>query len=206
VFDSVMAIWDSKGSVGPEGGNKCARVFSVRRCEVLRVTQALRADTYEPGPLQAGGGVGDLGGLGGFELSGSVVPQDIVLQHRPRFFPFSPSRWSSSAPSCKVWILNSFSCCVLPEQNKPGAERLFRNSSFDSCLSRWSSSAPSCKAWILKSFSFSRRAYPGGAAFRAFPKLQLFAQDRLGRGGSPGSLRAPVQSVFQERPLISSRF
>ena len=51
VFASVEAICDSKGSVGPEGGDKCARVFSVRHSGVFCETQASQADTYQPGPL-----------------------------------------------------------------------------------------------------------------------------------------------------------
>jgi len=52
VFDAIEDIWDSKGGVGPEGGDKCARVFSVRHSGVLCVTQASQADTYQSGPLQ----------------------------------------------------------------------------------------------------------------------------------------------------------
>ena len=52
MFESVEVTWDSKGSVGPEGGNKCEWVFSVRHSGVFCETQASQADTYQPGPLQ----------------------------------------------------------------------------------------------------------------------------------------------------------
>jgi hypothetical protein len=52
VFGWVEVTWDSKGSVGPEGGNKCEWVFSVRHSGVICESLASRAGTYQPGPLQ----------------------------------------------------------------------------------------------------------------------------------------------------------
>jgi hypothetical protein len=52
VLESVEANWDSEGSVGPGGGDKCAWVFSVRHSGVFCETQASRADTYQSGALE----------------------------------------------------------------------------------------------------------------------------------------------------------
>ena len=90
MFDAIEAIWDSKGGVGPGGGDKCARVFSVRHSGVLCVTQASQADTYQSGPLQ------------GFPTDSlaSMSQVEAIL------FPFSPlPLWATSAgrPGQPLW-------------------------------------------------------------------------------------------------------